>query len=146
MDQQTLNRAMQARAEVITSPVEKGLRLMGADLTGYEESPKGFFSGLFKSKPPVQLLCFLCQGGIPKDAKQWCSDMMSTKSWKFYDNWEVYVQEINSYPTDPKMYLASHAMVITDFLSLQKPDLGSLEWDPFTDKDSGRGLIYTIGF
>ena len=147
MDQNALNSAMQARAEVISSPVEKGVKIKAVDIQGCRKSTKGFLSRVFKSKSSSHLLCILRQGGIPQDAKQWCSDILSSKkSFQFQDSWLIYVQEIGLYPSDAKMYLASHAMVLSDLLSMQKPNLDSIIWEEFVDSENTKCLIYSVGF
>ncbi len=58
----------------------------------------------------------------------------------------IYVQEIILYPSDLKMYLASHAIVLSDLLSMQKLNLDSIIWEEFVDTENTKCFIYSVGF
>jgi len=135
MNNDVFGGALQARVEVLASPIEHAIKVDPVKITGCAKTESDKY----------EILIFLRLGSNPKDVANWCSKVLKEhRSFKVKENSKVFVQKLEAYPSDIAMFAANHALVFCDHYNFEKPNLKTLLFENFLDSEYTKCIIYSV--
>jgi hypothetical protein len=131
-----MQNAAQTRAEVLASPIENAKEINPADIGVQAESSEG-----------DELIVILREGELPAKIDEFCRQIFEQCPFiSFGNNSKIYVQQIINRSVSAGGYVATHAVLLSDYYSLGVPELESLEFIELQDQDDAQCLVYVTDF
>jgi hypothetical protein len=132
----TYEQALKAQAEVMVSPIEDAIQVNATEIDDCRRGDKGV---------APRFLCLLRLGLVPKELAKWCSAMLErTNTFPLHEDWKVFVQQLDVYPSNPAPYSGSHALVFCEYHDLGDPHLDSLVFEECLDAEKAKCIIYSV--